>query len=79
MKAAVTFDFWDTIAIDESDEPQRLERGLLRKSDARRALFLDWARAKGASEEASVQIAYNDADARFQKLWKESFMTPRVI
>ena len=36
---AVTFDFWDTIVIDDSDEPKRAKRGLRSKPDERRHLL----------------------------------------
>ena len=31
MQRAITFDFWDTIVIDESDEPKRAMKGLSQK------------------------------------------------
>ena len=39
MLEAITFDFWDTIAIDDSDEPKRRALGLPSKADARIELF----------------------------------------
>ncbi len=41
MIEAVTFDFWDTIAVDDSDEPKRRRLGLPSKADARVQLFVD--------------------------------------
>ena len=37
---AVTFDLWDTIVIDDSDEATREAMGLLTKGEARRAAFV---------------------------------------
>ncbi len=33
--AAITFDFWDTLAADDSDEPKRAALGLPAKAQAR--------------------------------------------
>ena len=41
MIKAVTFDLWDTVIHDDSDEPKRLQLGLPNKQDARRALFVE--------------------------------------
>ena len=41
MVMAVTFDFWDTLAADDSDEPKRAERGLPTKAEARAHLFAE--------------------------------------
>ena len=35
MLKAITFDFWDTIVQDDSDEPKRKQQGLPTKSEAR--------------------------------------------
>ena len=36
---AITFDLWDTLVIDDSDEAKRKERGLRSKFDERRHLL----------------------------------------
>ncbi len=41
MITGITFDFWDTIAVDDSDEPKRAARGLPTKSEARAQLFAE--------------------------------------
>ena len=38
MIKAVTFDLWDTMVVDESDEPKRAAQGLRSKRDERRHL-----------------------------------------
>jgi len=38
---AVTFDLWDTIIDDESDEPKRAQQGLRSKSEERHNLVLE--------------------------------------
>ncbi len=39
MIRAVTFDFWDTLVFDDSDEPKRAALGLPSKADTRRQLL----------------------------------------
>jgi hypothetical protein len=39
MIEAITFDFWDTIAIDDSDEPKRAALGLPSKPESRIQMF----------------------------------------
>ena len=41
MIQALTFDFWDTLAADDSDEPKRAQMGLPSKADERVVLFVD--------------------------------------
>ena len=36
---AITFDLWDTLVVDDSDEAKRAERGLRSKFDERRHLL----------------------------------------
>ena len=38
---AVTFDLWDTVFDDESDEPKRAALGLESKAETRHRLLLD--------------------------------------
>jgi len=67
---AVTFDFWDTIVKDDSDEAIRAERGLRSKYDERR--YLIW-EALDRHQETSlddVMLAFNVADAAFITAWK---------
>jgi len=69
---AVTFDLWDTIVDDDSDEHQRSAKGLRSKRDERRHLM--WQALNGVSEtnlETVVQ-AYDVADAAFNIVWKEN-------
>ena len=69
---AVTFDLWDTIVDDDSDEPKRSAKGLRSKRDERRHLM--WQALSGQNEtnlETVVQ-AYDVADAAFNVVWKEN-------
>ena len=72
---AVSFDLWDTLIDEESDEPKRLARGLRPKPAERRHLL--W-RAFGRHQPLSldeVSEAYDAADARFRKAWSEDAVT----
>ncbi len=72
---AVTFDLWDTIIDDDSDEPKRRALGLRAKADERRHLLwraLD--RAQPVPFE-DVRRAYDAADAAFMRAWKADSVT----
>ena len=72
---AVSFDLWDTIIDDESDEPKRLAQGLRPKPAERRHLL--W-QALGRHQPLSleeVSRAYDSADAQFRKAWSEDAVT----
>ena len=71
---AVTFDLWDTMVEDETDEPKRAAKGLRRKPDERRHLM--WSALNAADSIApmdleAVTLAYDTADAGFNLVWKE--------
>ncbi|MHC4626379.1 MAG: HAD family hydrolase [Planctomycetota bacterium] len=66
---AVTFDLWDTVLIDDSDEPKRTAQGLESKPDARRNLVRQFlARHEPISAE-QVDLAYNTVDTAFRQVW----------
>jgi len=66
---AVTFDLWDTVLIDDSDEPKRAAQGLESKPAERRNLVRKFlARHEPISAE-QVDLAYNTVDAAFRQVW----------
>ena len=69
---AVTFDLWDTIVDDDSDEPKRKAQGLRSKRDERRHLM--WQAMNGVQpiDLETVVQAYDVADAGFNMAWKEN-------
>ncbi len=67
---AVTFDLWDTIVFDESDEPRRQEMGLRSKYDERRHLIWRALNGEKPLPIEDVSLAYGVADAAFNNLWK---------
>ena len=79
MIEAITFDFWDTIAVDDSDEPKRARLGLPSKAEERLQLFIahigeyhpDIPPARAAE-------AYRQANERFRHDWHTHHRTPSV-
>ena len=68
---AVTFDLWDTIVDDDSDEPKRAAKGLRSKREDRRQLVWSALCAVEPIDLESVTLAYDTADAGFNLVWKE--------
>ncbi len=75
MIKAVTFDLWDTIIHDDSDEAKRQARGLRSKKAERRHLLWQALEAVEPIEEARVALAYDVADAAFSQVWHDLFIT----
>jgi len=71
----VTFDIWDTIVIDDSDEPKRAEMGLAIKPVARRNLLHEYLSKHEAIDRAQVDLAYDVTDAAFNKVWHDQHVT----
>ena len=69
---AVTFDFWDTIVDDDSDEPKRAARGLRSKRDERRHQVWEAVNAVEPISLEEVVLAYDTAEAGFNLVWKEN-------
>lgn len=79
MISAITFDFWDTIAVDDSDEPKRASLGLPTKADARVQLFAERivARYPHITYEQAAD-AYRRANQQFRHDWHNNHTTPGV-
>lgn len=75
MIKAVTFDLWDTLIRDDSDEPERAARGLPSKKAARRQLLWEALEAAAPIERARVDLAYDVADAAFNHVWHTQSVT----
>jgi HAD superfamily hydrolase (TIGR01549 family) len=79
MIEAVTLDFWDTLAIDDSDEPKRLALGLPSKAEARVQLFVENIRKHHPRIRAErAANAYHKANERFRFTWHNEYRTPSV-
>ena len=79
MIKAITFDLWDTVFIDDSDEPKRKAAGRLSKKDERRALVLEYAQKHKDVSKELIDSIYDTADAAFSKVWHEQFVTWKVV
>jgi putative hydrolase of the HAD superfamily len=79
MISAITFDFWDTIAVDDSDEPKRAALGLPTKAAARVQLFAEKivARYPHIGYERAAE-AYRRANQQFRHDWHTNHTTPGV-
>ena len=75
MIRAITFDLWDTVIHDDSDEPKRAAAGLPSKREARRALVRDALAAHSAVPAEIVDAAYDVADTAFNKVWHDQHVT----
>ena len=72
---AITFDLWDTLVVDDSDENKRKELGLRTKFDERRHLLWNALNSEEPISSETVNLAYNVGDAAFNKVWKEHHIT----
>ena len=72
---AITFDLWDVLVHDDSDEAERARLGLRSKRDERRHLL--WEALNGERETAfeDVVLAYDTADAASNLSWKQFQIT----
>jgi putative hydrolase of the HAD superfamily len=75
---AVTFDLWDTIVHDDSDEPKRKAKGLRTKKAERRHLLWQALNRQQPIGEAEVNLAYDVADAAFNRVWHDQHVTWRI-
>jgi putative hydrolase of the HAD superfamily len=79
MIEAITFDFWDTIAVDDSDEPKRARLGLPSKAEARVQMFVDHIGEHYPHiPPVRAAEAYRQANERFRHDWHTHHRTPSV-
>ncbi len=78
MIRAVTFDLWDTLVIDDSDEPERAAQGLLPKPEARARALVAEVQAHHNLPEGRIRAALDEANATFRHQWKVEHRTPHV-
>ena len=72
---AITFDLWDTIVHDDSDEPKRAALGLPTKRVQRRELVYDAINAIEPIDKKAVTLAYDTAEAAFNRVWHDQHVT----
>lgn len=79
MIRAITFDFWDTIVADDSDEPKRKAAGLATKAIDRERLFVDEVLNNYPSVGQPVALqAHAFTTEQFNHQWKNQHVTPSV-
>ncbi len=75
MIKAISFDLWDTVIHDDSDEAKRAAQGLRSKKDERRYLVWDALNRIEAIPYETVAMAYDVADAAFNHVWHDQHVT----
>jgi len=71
----VSFDLWDTVFIDDSDEPKRRQQGLPTKAVERRDLVYRFLSRHAPIDRALVNCAYDTADSAFRQVWSHQHVT----
>ncbi|MHC4532699.1 MAG: HAD family hydrolase [Planctomycetota bacterium] len=66
---AITFDLWDTVFIDDSDEPKRKAQGLAPKPVERRNLVQQFLDHHEPISRELIDLAYDTTDAAFHQVW----------
>ena len=72
---AVTFDLWDCLFHDDSDEAKRAAAGRPTKPVERRQMLHAALSRHGAIDRAIVDTAYNVVDAGYRKVWHDQHVT----
>jgi len=75
MVKAITFDLWDTVIHDDSDEGKRKAQGLASKKEARRALALSVLERTAPLEKSILLAAYDAMEADFNRVWHDEHVT----
>src|SRR3970282_1691190 len=72
---AISFDLWDTLFVDDSDEPVRASRGMRPKRAERRFLLHQTLSRHHAVTLERVSLAYDVVDASFRNVWHTHHVT----
>jgi putative hydrolase of the HAD superfamily len=72
---AVTFDLWDCLFVDDSDEPQRRAAGLPPKCVARRDLAHQYLNRHHGISRGLSDLAFDVCEAAFNKVWHDQHVT----
>lgn len=75
MIKAITFDLWDTVIIDDSDEPKRKLMGIPPKFVERRDLVYKALKRIKPIPRMKVDTAYNTIDTAFRHVWYTHHVT----
>lgn len=72
---AITFDLWDTVIRDDSDEAKRAARGLPSKREARRALSHALFEKQIDVKKEIFDLVYDTMESAFNHVWHEQHVT----
>jgi putative hydrolase of the HAD superfamily len=75
MIKGITFDLWDTVFLDDSDEPKRRAAGRPPKATERRQHVHEFLNKYQATSRELVDAVYDAADAAFRKVWHDQHVT----
>ena len=75
MIKAITFDLWDTVIHDASDEVKRHALGLRSKRDERRHQVWTALQRLSPIDYEQVVLAYDVTEAAFNRVWKSHYCT----
>lgn len=75
MIKVITFDLWDTVFVDDSDEKTRAAKGMDSKPVERRKIIRSFLEKSDAVSQESVNLAYDTADAAFRHAWYQQGVT----
>ncbi len=75
MIKVITFDLWDTVFIDDSDEPKRNKTGLDPKPVERRNIIQKFLEKSTPIPREIINVAYDVADAAFRHVWYQQNIT----
>jgi FMN phosphatase YigB (HAD superfamily) len=75
MIKAISFDLWDTVIHDNSDEPKRAKQGLRSKNEERRYLVWEALNRHEAISYETVALAYDVMEAAFNHVWHDQHIT----
>jgi len=71
----ITFDIWDTILIDDSDEPKRAAKGLPTKTESRIIEVFEVAKKYKPISMEDARRAYQENLKEFEKIWHDDYVT----
>lgn len=75
MIKAITFDLWDTVIHDDSDEPKRKARGLPTKREERRRLVWRALDEVQPISRETAEVAWDVTEAAFRTVWHDFHVT----
>ncbi len=79
MIKAMTFDLWDTIVVDDSDEIERKKKGLHTKAEERLYLLTQEIQKHHPTiSNDRITSAFKTANDKFNVSWKQKHVTPSV-